>query len=347
VSDDQRVSTSYPSEFQGNATLADVSKLAGVSSMTVSRALNKPDLVSEKTLKKVQAAVDQLGYVPNLLAGGLVSRQSKLIAVLVPTIANSIFAEMIQALMDQLDTRGYHTVLGITQYKEDKEESLVNTLLGRRPDGIVLVGTDHSERTRTVLKRAGIPVVEAWDWCDDPIDTLVGFSHQQIGQSIAEFITQKQYRRCAIISVDDPRGLRRSQAIEAQLTNSACETKTLYLPTPATLHTGRQGLSVFLDEHGFTPDIVVCSSDTVAQGVMAEAQARNLSIPKDLAVLGFGNLSSAAFLTPSLSTVHLDSAKVGEHIAHALIARVEGGEVTPSRVDVGFGLIERNSTQTA
>jgi LacI family gluconate utilization system Gnt-I transcriptional repressor len=326
-------------------TLIDVAKVAGVSPITVSRALNRPELVSDKTLEKVRRAVALVGYIPNMLAGGLASKQSKLVAVFVPTIAHSIFSDMVQALMDQLGEAGYQSILGVTGYSLEKEESLLGAILGRRPDGIVLMGTEHSALTRQRLVSSGIPVVEAWDFCADPIDILIGFSHEAVGKAVADHLHAKGYRRFSVVSAGDPRGIKRCKALVSELGELGIMdvTQVIFSP-PATLKEGREGLSQLLAE-GLKPEIVVCSSDTVAQGVLAEAASRGLRVPEDIAVMGFGDLGSAAQVYPALSSVRLDGARVGGLIANVLLERFRNQDAhqTQVRIDTGFTLIDRVS----
>lgn len=194
-------------------TLIDVAKVAGVSPITVSRALGRPEVVAAATRKRVQEAVRATGYVPNLAAGALASSRSRLVAIFLPTIANSIFADTVQALTDRLAVAGYQTLLGLTGYQPEQEEALLEAVLGRRPDGIVLTGTEHSKASRQRLARVGIPVVEAWDLCRKPLDMLVGFSHEAVGQAVAQYLLGKGYRRISVVTLDDPRGLRRYRSL--------------------------------------------------------------------------------------------------------------------------------------
>ncbi|WP_017903961.1 LacI family DNA-binding transcriptional regulator [Pseudomonas asplenii] len=329
-----------------NPTLIDVAKVAGVSPITVSRALNRPEVVSKAAREKVLAAVREVGYVSNMLAGSLASNRSRLVAILLPTIANSIFADTVQALMDRLTAAGYQTLLGLTGYSADQEEKLIEALLGRRPDGIVLTGTLHTEASRQRLAQSGIPVVESWDLGDDPLDMLVGFSHEAVGEAIARHLLGKGYQRFAVVGIGDPRGVRRCKSLLAELARHGHQDiPTRLLTPPATLEVGRTGLCQLLDE-GHQPDVVVCSSDTIAQGVLAEAASRGLRVPADLAVMGFGDLSSAAQVHPPLSTVRVDGTRIGEQIAKALLERFNypAGSADPVRIDTGFSLIDRQST---
>lgn len=331
---------------KASLTLIDVAKVAGVSPITVSRALNRPDVVTEETRRKVLEAVRKTGYVSNMLAGGLASNKSRLVAIFLPTIANSIFADTVQALMDRLTEAGYQTLLGLTGYSAEQEEKLLEAVLGRRPDGIVLTGTLHTESSRLRLAQSGIPVVEAWDLSDNPLDMLIGFSHEKVGEATARHLLDKGYKGYSVITLSDPRGLRRSHSLIAELARNGVERVPLEIMTPpATLKTGRDGLCQLLDK-AEQPQVVVCSSDTIAQGVLAEAASRGLRVPQDLAVMGFGDLSSAAQVHPALSTVRVDGQAIGQQVAQALLDRFRNPENLddPVRIDTGFSMIDRQTT---
>ncbi|VXC92221.1 LacI family transcriptional regulator, gluconate utilization system Gnt-I transcriptional repressor [Pseudomonas sp. 8Z] len=330
----------------GNApTLIDVAKVAGVSPITVSRALGRPEVVTAATRKRVLEAVRATGYVPNMAAGALASSRSRLVAVFLPTIANSIFSDTVQALTDRLAVAGYQTLLGLTGYSPEQEEALLEAVLGRRPDGIVLTGTEHTQASRERLARVGMPVVEAWDLAAQALDMQVGFSHEAVGRAVADYLLRKGYRRISVVSLDDPRGLRRYRSLAQALAEQGVELiDTQILPAPATLGVGREGCARLL-QVGRAGDVVVCSSDTLAQGVLAEAASRGLRVPEDLAVIGFGDLSSAAYSHPPLTTIRIDGARIGNAIAEALLARIAEPNLArqPLRLDVGFELVRRGS----
>nr|WP_288500467.1 LacI family DNA-binding transcriptional regulator [uncultured Pseudomonas sp.] len=324
-------------------TVKDVALKAGVSPITVSRAIQRPELVSDATREHVLEVVRAMGYVPNLMAGALATSKSRLVAIVLPTIANSIYASVVQAIMDRLAEAGYHTLVGPSGYVPEQEEALLAAILGRRPDGIVLTGTFHTQASRERLASASIPVVEAWDLSDDGLDMQVGFSHEQVGAAVAEHFFAKGYRRWALVGVDDPRALRRCNAVIGRLAglgvnNVAVQT----LPLPATWEVGRKGLANLLDA-GEKPDFIFCSSDTVALGVLAEASTRGLNVPADIAVLGFGDTLNGQFANPALSTVSVNASEMGQQVAEALLRRFDG-QPTESRVDTRFAIIERGST---
>jgi LacI family gluconate utilization system Gnt-I transcriptional repressor len=325
-------------------TLADVAKLAGVSAMTVSRVLNRPDTVSAETVAEVRKAIDKTGYVPNLLAGALASNKTNLIAVIVPTITGSIFSACIQSLTDALDEAGYQMLLGLSGYPAAREGRLLTAILSRRPDGLVLTGTSHSPRDRRRLKEARIPIVEIWDLSHRPVDMAVGFSHAAVGKAVAEFLLGKGYRRFAMVGADDERARLRWMTYSQVLQNNGIRPVVeVVTPAPTNLWMGRDGLSRLIAD-GFRDGAIFCSSDALAHGVLLEAQARGLSVPGDIAVMGFGDTDIAAYTVPALSTVRIDRFGIGRHAAECLLTRLGGGTVPGKTCDVGFAIIERDST---
>lgn len=310
--------------------------------MTVSRALNTPQLVRPKTVEKVLQAVQATGYIPNALAGGLASRRSRLIAVVVPQINNNMFVDTIQALSDTLAARGYHMLLCVAGYSRETEAELVATLLSRRPDGVVLTGIQHAPALKRTILNAAIPVVEIWDLTPTPLDMLVGFSHEKVGETIGEFLLHKGYRRPGLLWAGDARAALRKQGLCTRLVKGGMsDVPQMAVPLPASLALGRSGLAQLLDAGEF--DIIVCSSDTLAQGAIMEAESRGLRVPKDLAVMGFGDLDFAASNRPAITTVSVDRHAIGERAATLLADRIEGVGEGEAIIDLGYHLLERES----
>ncbi|MCV9879192.1 LacI family DNA-binding transcriptional regulator [Brenneria izbisi] len=324
-------------------TLEDVARAAGLSPMTVSRALNNPKIVRAGTVSRVMEAVRVTGYIPNMLAGGLASKRSKLIAVIVPQINNSMFVDTVQAISDELATRGYHMLLCVAGYTHESEADIVTTILSRRPDGIVLTGIHHSPELKKIILNANLPVVEIWDLTPTPLDMLVGFSHEKIGNAIGYYLLNKGYSRFGLLWTEDRRaGQRKKGVYEIIQKKPDCQVREITLPLPATLALGRQGLSALLAKDNQF-DAIICSSDTLAQGAIMEAETRALNVPDKLAVIGFGDLNFAAHNTPSITTIRIDRWKIGTDAAMMLADKIEGKPVSEPIVDIGFSLIERES----
>ena len=332
----------------GGITLGDVARIAGVSPITASRALNTPGQVAPETLARVREAVARTGYVPNRLAGGLASARSRLVAAVVPTIAGPVFMEMVQSLTAALAESGYQLMLGQSGYTESREDALLEAIIGRRPDGVVLTGIMHSAEGRRRLLASGIPVVETWDLTPTPIDMLVGFSHVDAAAEVARHLHAKGRRRLALISADDERAQRRNrgfadEAVRLGLAADASGIPVELVPAPTTLGSGRIGLTRLL-ERVPEVDAVFCSSDMLALGVLTEAAARGIAVPSQLAVVGFGDLGFAADTEPALSTVRIDGTAIGRRAASFIVDRAEGRAVVQKVVDLGFRVVERGSS---
>src|SRR5437588_8679555 len=204
------MSIASPEEPHSAPTLSAVAKLAGVSSITVSRVVRLPDLVAPETRGRVEAAMRELGYVPNQLAGALASgARTRSVGVLVPTIANSIFADTVQGLSDELEPLGYAVILAQSRYDAAREDHMLAALLSRRPEAIIMVGSPATEDGARLLRRAGIPVVETWELPPEPIDAVAGFDNFAAGAAVAQHLLSQGRKRFAFIGGDDPRATRR------------------------------------------------------------------------------------------------------------------------------------------
>jgi len=237
---------------------------------------------------------------------------------------------------------------GQTGYGGAREDELLDAIIARRPDGIVLTGIMRSPRGRRRLLAAGIPVVETWDLTPTPIDMLVGFSHENIGAAVAEYLHAKGRSGLAVITAADDRARRRAKGLTiaaARLGIAAApvaEVPMFIAPAPGTLGSGRKGLADLLARHPAI-DAVFCSSDMLALGAVIEAQARGIQVPERIAVVGYGNLNFAADIVPSLTTVSVDGPAIGRLAACRIIDRARGRLVADPVVDVGFSIVERAS----
>ena len=321
--------------------------MAGVSPMTVSRAINQPQLVAPDTAARVRAAAERLAYVPNRIAGGLSSRKSHVVVAVIPSTLNPVFTDMIEALRAELFRGGYELFLGLSDYASRREDELLEAVIGRRPDAIVLTGVVHSPEVRWRLERAHIPVVETWDLTATPIDMLVGFSNEEIGRAAAEHLLARCRRRPALIVADDQRAQLRREGFKAALSKQGLAVGgEVIVRAPTTLGMARDALSrLLVIDPGF--DAVFCSSDQLAMGVLYEASARALAVPGQLAVIGFGNLSASAYTHPALTTVAVDAARIGREVARLLLERLEGKGAQPRApriIDVGSHVFARETT---
>lgn len=341
----ERNGTRRARKNSGRVTLSDLAALVGVTKVTVSRALNTPELVSVETLERVQEAVRQTGYTPDLIAGSLASTRSDLIVALIPAMAGTVFQETVEALTTELAASGYQLLIGQSGYDESREDALLDAVIGRRPAGIVLTGVAHSQSARLKLQASGIPVVETWDLTGEPIDMLVGFSHDQVGKAAAKFLKKRGVRRPAVITPSDRRAQTRTKAFLEAFGNpkTSPAVPVVSVESPANLGDGRRALKDLLDANAEI-DGVFCGADILALGVLMEAERRGVDVPGQLRVIGYGDLNFAKDTTPPLSTMRVDGTRIGSLAATMLVERIESRAGSEQMVDVGFSLVEREST---
>ena len=320
--------------------------------MTVSRALKSDALVSKPTRDRVLSAVHQTGYVPDGTARMFATGRTGFVAVLVPSLNNSNFADTVHGLSEVLDAAGLQMLLGDTEYTLSREESLVATLLQRRPEAIILTGGEHTARARRMLARADIPLVETWEIPKEPLGHLVGFSNREAGAAMVRYLYKTGRRRIGFIggaANADTRGSERrfgyQQAVR-ELRLPAGRIVALGKP-PASMSQGAKALDIMLRRWPDT-DAVLCVSDLSAFGVLAECQRRGVDVPGRLALAGFGDFEVARCCHPRLTTVAVDCVGIGRRAAEIVLAALEArkrAEVpAPETTIVEFRVIERETT---
>jgi LacI family gluconate utilization system Gnt-I transcriptional repressor len=323
--------------------LDDVASRAGVSTATVSRFYNNPAVVAPATAERIREAIAATGYVPNLIAGGLASNRSRLVAVLVPEVAQSIFNDTIEAMSRELALDGNIVMLGLTGADNSRMHQLIDAALARRADGIILTGIVTDAQTRERLHTRDVTVIETWGVPEEPIDIAVGFSHQAVGRDIARFLHGRGYTRPLLTVANGARARqRRDGFIDEWRTLGGKMPAVVDVPLPTRFGHARlvwRQLSLLEEK----PDVVVCGSDMLAQGVIIEAQAAGVRVPEQLAVVGFGNLSIAGDMRPSITTVDVDGARIGREAVSVLRRRAAGEQIVQRVIDVGFRLIARES----
>lgn len=333
------------------STLAEVARLAGVSEITASRALRGRANVAAATLERVQAAARAINYMPNRLAGTLAGGMSQQVAVVLPSLSNSVFADVLYGLETQLEQAGCHPILGVSNYDPHLEERLVTNLLSWRPAALVLAPAISTERTRRLLSECGVPVVEIMDVDPAPIDFVIGLSQRAAGRALAKYLLGRGYRRFAYVGHDissDPRALSRLQGIKDGLAHAqASLIATLTLPGASSVPLGREGLALLLQHQpvgGRNPPMaVVFSNDDMAVGGVFQAMFAGLDVPGALGIAGFNGLAIGQSLPLPLTTIATRRAKIGELAGDALLAGIAGNAI-PKVQDVSFDLIPGATT---
>jgi LacI family transcriptional regulator, gluconate utilization system Gnt-I transcriptional repressor len=315
-------------------TLALVAAQAGVSPITVSRVVRTPGKVATETRERVQAAMQSLGYVPNLLAGSLASARSGMIGVLVPTIANAIFADTVQGLSDAMEALGYAVMLAQSRYDPAQEERVLTALLARRPEALMMVGSPATLRGAEMLRRARIPVVETWELPGQPIDAAVGFDNHAAGAAVARHFHHQGRRRLAYVGGEDARATRRWEGFrDAAVAGGLALPERLILERNAAA--GRAATAALADA-----DAMFASNDALALGLLAGLRTSRprRHVPQDVAVVGLGDLELGRLADTPLSTIRIDGGAIGREAARLMLN--PGGE---RRVDLGFKLVVRKS----
>jgi LacI family transcriptional regulator, gluconate utilization system Gnt-I transcriptional repressor len=314
-------------------TLDAVALQAGVSPITVSRVLRIPEKVRPATRARVEAAMAAVGYVPNLVAGSLASARTRTIGVLVPTIANAIFADTVQGLTDEVEPRGYTVILAQSRYDDAQEARMLMALLSRRPEALVMVGSPATPASVHLLRRAGIPVVETWDLPARPIDAVAGFDNRAAGIIVARHFAAAGRRRFAFVGGDDPRATRRWKGFRAASVEAG-------LPAPRRLVVGRNAGASALAALTLPGDVdaVFAANDSHAIGLLAGLRDASRRVPEEVAIVGLGDLEVGRLVEPALSTIRIDGMAIGRAAA-ALTLRT----ASERYLDLGFELVVRGS----
>ena len=325
--------------------IEDVASLAGTSAMTVSRALRQPGKVAAETLARILTAVDTLGYVPNLSASSLASRRSGILAVLVPTIGNSIFSETVRGLADAVAAADLHLLIGDFGYSADKRRTLVRALVGRQPDALVIVGAVQDEVVRASLRRQAVPVVETWELSPDPIDVIVGFSNFEAGAAVARHLVERGRTRCAFVGGVESRAEARLAGFAAALAAAGAPPPISEIPADLSIVSGREALGRILAR---APDIdgIFFATDVMAVGGLLECQRRGIAVPSRIAIAGLGNLEMGRQMQPALTTIEIPAYAMGHRAGALILARLAAKGLPASEriIDLGFSLLARGTT---
>ncbi|WP_434634511.1 LacI family DNA-binding transcriptional regulator [Chromobacterium sp. CV08] len=327
------------------ATMHDVARAAGVSAITVSRALNQPQQVSEQLREQVMRAVDALGYVPSRSARTLASARSRTVLVLIPSLGNTVFLDTLAGIETVLDAAGYQMLIGDSRYDAERELKLLRAYLQHRPDGVLLTGLSHAEPVEALLRRHALPAVYMMDLADDG-RCCVGFSQEDAGAAITRHLLSRGKRRIGFLGAQlDERVLKRLAGYRAALAEAGLADAALEWldPAPSSMRMGADMLDAALAARPDC-DALFCCNDDLAIGALARCQQLGIAVPERLAVAGFNDLQAAAWCTPSLTTVATPRREIGVRAARALLARLDGGEPETLRADLGFELMLRRSS---
>ncbi len=305
-------------------TLRDVAEASGVSEMTASRVLRGKGDVSDATRARVLEAARTIGYVPNKIAGALASSRVNLVAVVIPSLGNLVFPEVLSGISQTLDDTGLQPVVGVTDYLPEKEEKVLFEMLSWRPSGVIVAGLEHSEASRAMLSRAGVPVVEIMDTDGDPIDACVGISHRRAGREMAEAILAAGYRNIGFLGTKMPldhRARKRFEGFTRKLAKAGIEIsdREFYSGGSALLK-GREMTETILARR---PDLdfLYYSNDMIGAGGLLHLLSRNARIPGDIGLAGFNGMELLDGLPMRLATMDACRREIGVKAAEIVATR--------------------------
>ena len=332
----------------GNARMRDVAQRAGVSTMTVSRALSEPGKVSLEMRERVVAAVRDLGYVPNHLARSLSSNRSTTIGLIVPSLDNSIYTQTVKAISDVIRRSGYQLMIAECGYDAVQEEDLIGTFLAHRVSGLVLHNAEHTDAARAMIRQAGIPVVENGNLPRRPLDMVVSYSNRDAAYAMTMHLGRLGYRRIAFASLHGARNDRSRDRIEGYRAAIAQLGQT---PDPKLIVETSRGLAagagalVKVVQSVPEVDALFCAGDILAAGAIFECQRRGWAVPGRIAIASFDDVELMRQIVPTVTTLRLPRHEIGERSAQMLLSRMveDADHLSGSVVDLKFEIVQRDS----
>jgi len=311
-------------------TLRDVSEASGVSEMTVSRVLRNRGDVSDATRERVLEAARNLGYVPNKIAGALASQRVNLVGVIIPSLSNMVFPEVLTGISEVLEDTGLQPVVGVTNYLPEREESVLYEMLSWRPSGIILAGLEHSAAAQAMLSQAGIPIVEIMDIDGQPVDSAVGISHRRAGRQMAETIIAAGYRRIAFLGTQMPNDHRARKRLEGFEDALARHGLTLadreFYSGGSALLKGREMTEAVLKR---SPDVdfLYYSNDMIGAGGLLYCLDKGLDVPGKIGLAGFNGVELLDGLPRRLATMDACRLEIGRKAAEIVAGKAHGGVI--------------------
>lgn len=323
-------------------TLADVARLAGVSEITVSRVVRNKGAIAPATRRAVTEAVAKLGYVPNRAAGSLASAGSSLIGVLLPSLSNVVFPEVLRGINEGLKGTVYQPLIGVTEYDPELEERLLVSLLAWKPAAVITAGFEHTPTSLRLLGESTVRVAELMDIDQRPIDIAVGLSHRRAGYESGRHLVARGYRRFGYVGHDwdaDIRARLRHDGLVAALRDAGLALmRESRFGGPSSTAAGRAMLERMLAD-GEAPEVVVFSNDDMAVGGVFHCLSAGIAIGRDLGLFGFNGLDIGQSLPMRLSTVRSNRFLIGRLAVEKLIAESRR-PAERQVIDTGFEIVE-------
>jgi LacI family gluconate utilization system Gnt-I transcriptional repressor len=326
--------------------LTEVAELAGVSPITASRFFRNPDALSAGKRVRVESAAKELGYVPNLAARALASQRTEVIGVLIPSLTNNVFSDVLRGIYDALDGSRYSIQLANTRYSIFQEEKLLRLFLAQKPSGLIVTGIDQTAESRIIMESVDCPIVQIMEIGPDPVDMMIGFSHAEACRAAISHLFSQGCRKIGFLGARmDPRVQRRLDGYVATMKEASLYDPRLVVTTPLPTSVTLGG-ALLADLLVKAPDVdaVFCANDDLALGVLFECRRRQISIPDQLAISGFNDLEFMASAVPTLTSVRTNRYEMGRDAALMVIESIEGRRPEQPVVDLGFTIMERQSS---
>ena len=330
------------------ANQTDIARAAGVSTATVSRALNGTGVVTEDARARIDAAITELGYMPHGAARALASRRSYTVGAVIPTLASAIFAAGVDAFERRLNENGLTLLLALSNYDLETELQKVRTLLERGVDAIMLVGGEHAPGVHEAIARAGVPYIHTWAWEEDGGHPQVGFDNYTSMRKLAEHIGKAGHSDVAMIAgiaKDNDRAAQRISGARAGFAAAGVTLRPDRIVEAAYTHeAARAAFRALWSTSSPQLSAIVCGNDVLATGALVEAQSQGIKVPKELSITGFDDLPLAAHLNPPLTTISVPAGEMGSRAADALALSLEVGE-PPESTLLDADLVVRGTTR--
>lgn len=333
----------------GPTSLGDVARAAGVSTASVSRALNTPERVSPELRRRIEEKIRDLGYIPSGAARALVTRKSGTIGAIVPTLDDAIFALGISSLQRRLAQLNYNLIVAASEYDWEQELKETQSLLKHGVEGLMLIGEAHHQELYQVLNRAEVPFVNCWTYSNISPYPCIGFDNRRMAYELVEYLISLGHRHIAMISgitQGNDRALGRVMGVREALESVGLSlSEDRFVEQPYGVSEGRNGMRELLSRGPRPPTAVVCGNDVLAMGAVFECQSLGLVVPEFISIAGFDDLNFSAHLQPGLTTVRVPSVEMGQRAADYLVQRIAGKHAV-AHVEVEASLVVRATTST-
>jgi len=330
----------------GPIRLTEVAKLAGVSPITASRFFRNPEALSPAKRERVENAARELGYVPNLAARALASQRTEVVGVLIPSLTNNVFNDVLRGIYDASEGSRYTIQFVNTRYSIFQEEKLLRLFQAQKPAGLIVTGINQTEDSLSVMRGMDCPIVQIMELGPDPVDMMVGFSHYDAGLAAVVHLISLGRKRIGFLGARmDPRVQRRLEGYLKAMKDAGLHDPALVLTTPTPTAVSLGG-KLFGDLLAQAPDLdaIFCVNDDLALGVLFECQRRAISVPDKMAIIGFNDLDFMSTAVPTLSSVRTNRYEMGREAVTMLIEAIEGRRPEKPVVDLGFELMIRQSS---